>query len=57
MSNSILSPNTYHYSTKVSPTTNMRWDQLAQIPLHKTSEDVVINTLHGIYSSKDETAE
>ena len=33
VSNSIISPHTYKFSTHIGPTSKMKWEQVARIPL------------------------
>lgn len=47
VSNSIISPHTYKFSTHIGPTSKMKWEQVAQIPLQLTNQDRFIRTLDG----------
>lgn len=47
VSNSIISPHTYKFSTHIGRTSTMKWDQVARIPLQNINQETFIETLDG----------
>jgi len=47
VSNSVISPHTFNFSTHISKTSNMHWEKVAQLRLGGIDQDTFIGTLDG----------